>query len=229
MWEDFLDIFYAPSSVFARREHGSFWIPMLVVTLLLGILVFVNSGVNDPMMEAEMARGMARADDPRVTEEAMAQMRGVTATIGKITAVISTPFVILFVALATWVAAKLIGAKQTWHAALVVAAYSYVPRVLEAVLTGVLGLFVDPAHLDGAYRMRLGFGWFLDPDTTSPLMIALLGRIDVFTIWITVLLAIGVAVTGRVDRGRAILAGVIIWVLGGLPAILGAVAAALRG
>src|SRR5688572_23187809 len=92
VWEDFLDIFYAPSSVFARRQHGSFWIPMLVVTLLLGVLVFVNSGVNERMMEAEMARGMARADDPRVNEEAMAQMRGITATIGKISAVLSTPF-----------------------------------------------------------------------------------------------------------------------------------------
>ena len=28
VWEDFIDIFYAPSQVFARREHGSFWIPL---------------------------------------------------------------------------------------------------------------------------------------------------------------------------------------------------------
>src|SRR5688500_7351713 len=36
VWEDFIDIFYAPSSVFARRANASVWPPLLVVTLLVG-------------------------------------------------------------------------------------------------------------------------------------------------------------------------------------------------
>ena len=227
VWEDFLDIFYAPSSVFARRENGSFWIPLLVVCLAIGILFFVNSGVMDPIMDAEMARSMAEAmSDPRMTPEAAAQMQSMSSMIGKVSAFLAMPFVILCIALALWVTGKVVGARQSWHAALVVAAYAYVPKILESVLAGVQGFLVAPEQLDGRYRLTLGVGRFLDPDTTSPILVALVGRLDVFTIWVTVLLAIGLAVTGRIDRGRAALAGVIVWILGALPGVLGAVSAA---
>jgi hypothetical protein len=35
-WEDFIDIFYAPASVFARRATSGFFLPMVVVTVLTG-------------------------------------------------------------------------------------------------------------------------------------------------------------------------------------------------
>ena len=37
-WEDFIDIFYAPSQVFARRANSGFFLPMVVVTLLVGVI-----------------------------------------------------------------------------------------------------------------------------------------------------------------------------------------------
>ena len=108
------------------------------------------------------------------------------------------PVAIFGVGCATWLAGKLVDAKQTFHAALVVAAYAYVPRILESVVNGVQGLLLDPAQLDGRFRLSLGPGRFLDPDTASPLLLAFVGRLDVFTLWITVLIAIGLAVTGRI-------------------------------
>ena len=33
IWEDFIDIFYAPSAVFSRRENGNVFIPLAVVTI----------------------------------------------------------------------------------------------------------------------------------------------------------------------------------------------------
>jgi hypothetical protein len=50
------------------------------------------------------------------------------------------------------------------------------------------------------------------------------GRLDVFTLWVTVLIAIGLAVTGKISRGKAAVAAAIVWVIGALPTI----AAALR-
>ena len=40
VWEDFIDIFYAPSAVFARRARGNVWIPLTVVTLLVDTSVW---------------------------------------------------------------------------------------------------------------------------------------------------------------------------------------------
>jgi hypothetical protein len=224
VWEDFLDIFYAPSAVFARRENGSFWIPMLVVSVTLGILFLVNSRVMDPIMQAETQRAMAAAmaKYPRITPEMMQQMSGMTSMIGKVSAFLAIPIVIFFTGVTLFFVGKLFGAKQTFHAALVVAAYSYVPKIIEGVLAGVQGFFMDPAQLDGRFRISLGLGRFFDPDTASPVLLAFIGRIDVFTIWVTVLLAIGLAVTGRIPRAKAALAAAVVWLVGALPGVGGA-------
>lgn len=222
VWEDFLDIFYAPSDVFARREHASIWIPLLVVTVMIGVFFTLNSGMLEPMMDAEFRRSMeaARAQNPQITAEQMETMRGFGMTMGKIMAFVGVPIMVLVVGLVLWAAGKLVGATQTMHAALVVAAYSYVPRALEAIITSVQGLLLDPASLDGRYRLTFGPARFLDPDTTAPLLLAFVGRLDVFTIWVTVLLAIGLAVTGRIPRAQAAVAAAIVWLVGGLPTII---------
>ncbi len=226
-WEDFVDIFYAPSTVFARREHSGFLIPMLVVTLLVGTVFVVNSGVMQPVMDAEFSRQTAAAmrKNPQLTPEMMQKGRAIAETFSRVGAFIFMPVAMFLIGLLLWIVGKFFDAKQTLGAAIMVAAYSYVPRVLEAVLNGVQALVMDPASLNGRYRLSIGAARFLDPDTASPLLVALLGRLDLFTIWVTVLLAIGLAVTGRIPRSRAAMAAVIVWIVGALPAVLGA----LRG
>jgi hypothetical protein len=224
VWEDFIDIVHDPAAVFARREHGSAWIPTIVVTVLIGGLFFATSGVLQPMMDAEFARATRAAMEanPQLTPEMMDRGRGFATLMSHVGAFIFVPIAIALMGLALWVAGKFVDARQSLHAAFVVAAYSYVPKVIETVLGGVQGLLLDPAQMDGRYRLTLGVGRFLDPDTTSPVLLALLGRVDLFTLWVTVLLAIGLAVTGRIPRGRAAIAAAIVWVAGALPGLFGA-------
>jgi hypothetical protein len=90
---------------------------------------------------------------------------------------------------------------------------------MEAVLNGVQAMMLDPSRLNGPFRVSLGLGRFFDPDMASPVLIALAGRINVFTIWVTILLAIGLSVTGKIPRQRAAIAAAIVWILGALPMI----------
>jgi hypothetical protein len=223
-WEDFIDIFYAPSSVYARRANSGFGIPMLVVTVLVGVIALANMGVMQPIMDAEFARGAAAAmkKNPQITPEMMEKGRAIGETFAKIGAFVFIPIAMFLTGLALWIVGKFFDAKESLAAAIMVAAYAYVPRIVESILNGVQGLMMDPASLDGRYRLSLGLGRFLDPDTASPMLLALLGRVDVFTIWVTVLLAIGLAVTGRIPRSKAALAALIVWIIGALPAVLGA-------
>jgi hypothetical protein len=223
-WEDFIDIFYAPSQVFARRAGSGFGVPMLVVTVLIALIGIANSGVMQPIMDAEFTRSTAAAmrKNPQVTAEMMAKGRSIGEGIAKYGAVVFVPVGIFLTGLALWVVGKFVDAKESLSAAIMVAAYSFVPRIVEGVLSGVQGLLLDPATLNGRFRLSLGFGRFMDPDTASPVLLALLGRVDVFTIWVTVLLAIGLSVTGKIPRSRAAAAAAIVWILGALPALLGA-------
>ena len=223
-WEDFMDIFYAPSQVYARRAGSGFGVPMLVVTVMVTILAFVNSGVMQPIMDAEFARSSAAAmrQNPQLTPEMMAKGRGIGEAIAKYGALVFVPVGIFLTGLVLWLVGKIVDAKESLSAAVMVAAYAFVPRILEGVLAGVQGLLLDPASLNGRFRLSLGVGRFLDPDTASPVLLALVGRVDVFTIWVTVLLAIGLSVTGRIPRSRAAVAAAIVWVCGAIPQLLGA-------
>ena len=222
IWEDFIDIFYAPSSVFRRRENGNFFIPLAVITIVCCVLFYLNSGALQPVFDAEFDRGMAmaRRQNPNIPPEAIENMRAFASRIQMVMIFVFIPIAIFGVGVATWLAGKLVDAKQTFKAALIVGAYAYAPRILDGVLQGLQALFLDPADLDGRFRLSLGVGRFLDPDTTSPLLLAVVGRVDLITIWITVLIAIGLCVTGRVPLGKAAIAAAIVWLVGGLPLII---------
>jgi Yip1 domain len=222
VWEDFIDIFYAPSQVFARRAEGSFWIPMFVVMLAIGTLFYLNSGVLQPMLDAEFDRGMAVAmrRNPQLTPEMADRFRQSGVRIAQVSGFVFVPLAVFLTGSAVWLIGKLVEAKQAYGTALIVAAYAYVPKILEAVVNGLQGLFLDPAQLDGRFRVSLGIGRFLDPNTASPILLALLGRVDVFTIWVTVLLAIGLSVTGGISRSRAFMVAPLIWATGAIPVAL---------
>jgi hypothetical protein len=160
----------------------------------------------------------------QMTADQIEAARKFSVAAAPIFAFIGSPFAILFLGIVIWVVGKFFDAKQTLNAAIGVATFSYVPRVVEGIVNRVQGFIVDPASLTSRFSLSLGVGRFLDPDTTSPLLLGLVGRIDVFTIWITALIAIGLAVTGKITRGRAAIAAAIVWLVGALPTVLPAAA-----
>jgi hypothetical protein len=220
--DDFMDIFYAPSSVFARRANADFWIPLIIVSVLLGLLFFANRDLMEPIMDAEFARSAAR--NPRMaqmTPEQLATAKAFGAKLGMVSAFIFPPILMLVLGVVIWIVGKFFDAKESVSAAIGVAVFSYVPRIIEQVVSRAQGLVIDPSSIDSRYSLTLGLGRFFDADTTSPILLGLIGRIDVFTIWVTVLIAIGIAVTGKIGRGRAAIAAVIVWLVGALPTLAG--------
>src|SRR4030095_8651697 len=78
LWEDFVDIFYTPSTVFARRSEGKFGMPLLFLVLVGTVLFFLTKNATQPIMDAEFTRQTAAAmrQNPNVTAEQMASSRG---------------------------------------------------------------------------------------------------------------------------------------------------------
>src|ERR1700738_1844856 len=78
LWEDFVDIFYAPSQVFARRADGKFGMPLLFLVVVCAVLAFLTKNAMQPVMDAEFARRSAEMmrKNPNLTAEQMASGRG---------------------------------------------------------------------------------------------------------------------------------------------------------
>jgi len=220
-WEDVIDIFFQPSQVFRRRENRSVWPPMLFVALSIGVIFFATFNTLQPMFDAEFQRNAAKMieKNPQLTQEAMDKMRGFGEGITRYGITVVMLVTMFLIGVLTWVLGKIVGSKQTFHAALVVAAWAYMPRIIGAVLGGVQGLLMDPANLTSQFSISLSPARFMDADATNPLLLQVAGRFDLITIWVTVLLAIGVYVTGKVSKERAVIFGILIFIVGWLPAL----------
>ncbi len=226
LWEDFVDIFYAPSSVFARRSDGQFGKPLVFLVLVGTVLFFLTKNATQPLMDAEFARRSAEMmrKNPNLTAEQLSSGRGFFETLSPLFFAIGITLSILGTGVVLWLVGKLFDAKESAAAAIMIATYSEVPRMVQILTNAAQGLVMSPERLNSMNAVGFSLARFMDPDG-SPVMIALASRVDLFTIWVTVLLAIGLHVVGKITKQQAGIAAAITWVAGALPAVVGA----LRG
>lgn len=220
-WDDYLDVFVSPSRLFERRSDGKFGHAMLVFIVAAAALYFATRTAMQPIMEAEFTRGMA--SNPNVTPEMIEQGRKFAGIGAAIFVVVGTPIMMLLIGGVIWIAAKVVGKSLSYAQGATIATFAMFPRLVDSVVSAVQALLMDEASLNSRYTVSLGLGRFLDPDSGVPL--ALVGRLDVFTIWVTVLIAIGFRVMTGATTGQTVAAAVFVWLVGALPVLL----QALRG
>ncbi|MGI8510087.1 MAG: Yip1 family protein [Gemmatimonadaceae bacterium] len=227
LWEDFIDIFISPSEVFERRRNSGFFVPLLVFAVLMTVLAIIGMPALQAVFDAEFSRQMAATmkHNPGATAEQMAKGRAIAEKFQAVFVFFSALIAPLIVGVVLWIVGKFVDAKEDIKAACMIATYVFFPRIIEFLVNIAQGFLLDPASLNGHTRLSLGVGRFFDPDTVSPVLLAVVGRIDLFTIWVTVLLAIGLSVVARIPRSRAAIAAVTVWVIGMIPAVLQALRA----
>jgi hypothetical protein len=228
LWEDFVDIFYAPSTVFARRSDGKFGLALLFLVIVGAVLFFVTKNAMQPIFDAEFTRQTAAAmrKNPNITAEQMAASRNFFEMLGPVFFAVILTISVLGTGLVLWLVGKLFDAKESVAAAIMIATYAEVPRIVQILTNAAQALMMAPEKLNAANSVGFNLARFMNPDTASPVMIALGARVDLFTIWVTVLLAIGLHVVGKIPKQQAYITAAITWVIGALPALFGALRSA---
>jgi len=217
-WEDAIDIFFNPVGVFRRRENDSFWKPFLFVAIAIGVIGFFTFESLQPLFEGEMQRQMA-ASNTKMTSEQAAQGMAVGMKIARFAAPIGIAFGMLILGVVVWLVSKIFSAKTTFAQAFMVVAWSYFPRILGTIASGVQGLFLDVSSMTSVQSVSLSPARFMDPTTANPVLFQMAGRFDITILWETVLLAIGIYVTGKISKAAATWFGVTIFLVGSLYAI----------
>lgn len=221
-WEDFIDIFYAPSTVLRRRATAHPFPIMLVIAIAIGVIMFFAAPAVESALQADFTRALPamQRQNPALTPEMIDKMKG-AATVGmRYFSSVFTLLAVLLVGVMTWLVAKVVDSEEGLGQALLVAGYAYVPRVVGYLLLLVETLVSDVSNASGMAALSFSAARFANPDTTSPAIMQLLMHLDVFVIWETVILAIGVMVLGKTSRAQAIVAGVLFWVVGAIPLVL---------
>jgi hypothetical protein len=224
IWEDFIDIFYAPRSVFQRRENGSPWPAFIVVTLLFIIISVATFNAVSPAIENEMRTQMAK--NPKMTEDMVNTAVGMSMKFARFGSLF-VPILLLIVSLWYWIVGyPFSNVQRTVRSAMMVVGYSYIIKCVGAIAGGVQALLIDPVKMTSPYVISASAARFVDRAATSPVMFAFLTKIDLFDFWYITLLAMGLTVIGKASRTQAILFGVSYWALGAGWAVVSALRAA---
>lgn len=221
--EDFVDIFYAPSAVFARRRAASPWPVVLVVTGLTAVVAYIFFSLLGPALDRDLARAVA-GTPPEERETGMRVARIMT----QYGSLVLVPASVLVLGLVLWLVGKLFDAQQTLRAAFLVVAFSWMPRVVESLLGALQAFVVDVSVIPSMAAVSLTPARFVDA-AGDPVLVQVLTRFGPFVIWSYVIVAIGLKVTGRIPGAKAAIAAAIVWVVAFVPTLFSAVGARAAG
>jgi hypothetical protein len=214
-WEDFIDIIFSPGQLFERRG-GENWVkPFLILAAVSVVLYYVLLPVTGPLMEIAM-----RENAPPEANQAQLQQG---ASVMKYAMGIMAPIMYLVmiagIALALKLVSSVIEPAAGWRQSFVIATYAMYITVIQTLIVAV-AIFIKSSMGGELKSTDASFGLMRFMDVgKDPVMRALLGRTDLFAIWIAVLLAVGLIHVVRMPRNKAIATAAIVWALVALPSL----------
>jgi hypothetical protein len=192
-------VLFSPKATFEDIVRKPSWIPAMVLLVLTGLALNITLANRANWVEVSKeqiaknkfaARAIDQLDDAKKDQ---AYQRG--ATQAKITryvrGVIGWPLMLLFSALIYFGAYRLIGgARVTYGLSFTICAFAYLPMGIREILGSIVAALKDPNLIDPDNYLASNPAAFLGSDTPMWQMVPLIS-LDLFAIWILILLAIG--------------------------------------
>lgn len=222
---DCAEIYYAPSDVFERRRAGKFGIPLLVFVVVTIVIFIATRNLIQPLMDLEFNKVMAKnmAANPKFTQDMANSAHATMLKLAPIGAAFSAAIFPLIVGLVVWILAKLAGAGLGFAQGMTVGVFAMFPAVIEQIANAVQ-LAMNGGDITSKFDVSIGPARFMDG--ASEVARTAAGHVDPWTIWMAFIIYVGVKVIGRTSNRTAAIVAIVAWVLGALPALLGAVRAA---
>jgi len=214
-FEDLIDVFFSPAELFTRRRDAKFGLALLILALLVGVIYFGTRDALAPVWEAEFQRGA----DPNATPEQLEVARRYAVLFAPVAAAVMIPIFVFLLGVTVWLVTRTTGSRLGYLQGVTIATFAYYPRLVEAIASAVQALLMGDGTLQSRFDLNLGVARFLDPATTGPVLIAVLSRIDLFTIWVTVLIGIGIRNMAGTSTAAAARAAALAWLIGAIPTL----------
>ncbi len=217
-WEDFIDVIFSPGELYERRADEGWFKPFLILAVINVILYYALLPITGPMIEAAIQQNSPPNATPAQIEQGAKMMKygmGIIAPVMYLIMIAGT-------ALAIKLVSSLLEPGATWRQSFVITTYAHFITVVQSLFVAIAAFIKSmtggqPSAQDASF----GLLRFMDVGT-DPVMRALLGRTDLFAIWIAALFAVGLIHIVRMPLGKAITTAAIVWALIALPSLAGA-------
>ena len=215
-------VFWEPRPVFENlAAHPRWWTPLLLLTALAVVFTTMLSNVVgfETIIRQQMESNTRLQQlPPEQVEKIIAQQTGVASKIGIAGSFLGVSLMTLAIAGILFGVFSLAGgATLKFKQAFSATCYSFLPTGLSTILALIVMYFKDPADFDVRSPLPLNAGAFLDASAVPKWLHSVAASIDVFSIWVMLLLALGFsAALGKMRFSRAlilVLSSWIVWVL----------------
>ncbi|ADU52075.1 hypothetical protein Tmar_1993 [Thermaerobacter marianensis DSM 12885] len=198
LWRALGGVLANPTATFAAFPAKQPWfVPLLLFGVIGAVGGWVIASATADVVLTRIEELSGPAGNPMGDPSAVASFAG---TVMMVTATASGffgPFLdVLMTAVVTWIVAAVARAVLPFAQLFSLAAYAYLPHVFGTVLLAVLvasGLF-DPLAMRGVFPTSLAV---VVPGEPGSFLAGLFGRVELFTLWSTVLLGIGLGAAAR--------------------------------
>jgi hypothetical protein len=215
-WQRVADTFTSPSKTFEdiKRGNRSWWLPLIVLALagyiLFGAVVEkigIHQTVENQMrMNPQAQEQMAKAT-PEQKEKSYAFWDGFSKAMFLGGPAIGMLSALVFAAVLMGTINFGFGGRAKFGDLFAVVYYAWLPQVVKVLLgTAVIYAGAAPDSFNIKNFAPTNLGAFLDPMDTNKALYALVTALDVTTIWIAVLMGIGVATVAGVKRSAGYIA-----------------------
>jgi hypothetical protein len=189
-------VFFEPSKTFRDIAERPTWIvPMILVILaVMGIITAESQHIGwDRIFRHQMETNSRLQQMPADQREQTLAMQEKFASVGGyVFALIGVPVSDLIIAaVLLGIAGGLMGGGMRFKQVFAVVSYSGLPGVLTAILTVVVIFLKNPDDFNMQNPLAFNLGAFMDPNTSSKFLYSLAGSLDLFVLWMIVLMATG--------------------------------------
>jgi hypothetical protein len=207
--ERLLYTFTAPSRTMADlRRSTSWWAPWLLISVVSIAFSFaVDRKIGwEQIVETQIQNNpKAVAQMEKLPADQREKMMNIQVTAAR---VISYGIPVVMLLTIVVVAAALIvlfnfgfGAKLSYRQLLAVTTYSFLPGILNTALIAIVMFSVQPDAFDIRNPVATNPGYLVP--ASQPFLKGMLSSIDIFNLWMILLMATGVSQLSKVEKGTA--------------------------
>lgn len=205
-----------PAATFRSIAVRPTWLLPLLLLVVLGTAVgtmVVQRMDFEQVMRAQNERAGGQMSAEQI-DQAVERAKKFSPWITAVEGVVS-PVIYLVTALVFWTAFRLLGSEISYRTSLATSLHALLPGAIGMLLSIPVilrhGTFSQAEARSGSYlASNLAV---LAPAGVSPAVRALLGSVDIFSLWTVALLVIGYRATARVSRGAALGTVLTLWLL----------------
>jgi Yip1 domain len=214
------NVIIEPTRTFADiAARPGWWVPMILISALsLSFMVAFSQRVGwERFMRQtiesstnQQIQNMSAEERERVIQ-LQSKFAGPSATV---MAVAATPAMMLAIsAVLLFVFGTMLGGTVNFKQTLGVVSHAWIPTIFSTA-AALLVLFIKaPEDFDLKNPAGFNVGFYLDPQSTPAWLVSLGNSIDVFSIWVILLLATGMSVAAKKSWAASFMGVALLWAL----------------